>query len=168
MAETFAALWKPYATRTMAHSKRVHSDPKWKANQDAWPIHRKWMKELYEARSSKAHRGPKAGFQQNWADWQHMIVAAFVYPLVIKLRLMKAGLYDLDDEELGACEALDVLLDSDWGKGWRKTTRVAGDPLQAGAVTGWNKLMERVFAEDEVRPRTVKVRSKYGCSHNRC
>jgi hypothetical protein len=49
-----------------------------------------------------------------------VVIAAFTYPLAVKLRLLAAGLYKLDDKEMGACEALDELLDSHWGRGWRK------------------------------------------------
>jgi hypothetical protein len=90
------------------------------AEQMDWPLHRKWMKELYEARSSRAHRGPRSEFSRNWKDWQHIVIAAFTYPFAVKLRLSAAGLYHLNDKEMGACEALDALLDSHWGRGWRK------------------------------------------------
>ena len=49
-----------------------------------------------------------------------MVIAAFTYPFAVKLRLSAAGLYQLNDKEMGACDALDKLLDSHWGKGWQK------------------------------------------------
>ena len=85
-----------------------------------WPIHRKWMKELYEARSATVHRGPRSEFSKNWATWQHLVLAAFAYPLAVKLRLAEEGLYSPSDRELASFEACDLLLDGSWGKGWRK------------------------------------------------
>ena len=122
LAEALEKLWAPYATKTMAGAKRVKpdNDPAFANDQQSWPVHQKWMKELYEARSSTAHRGPRSEFSQNWPESQHMVIAAFVYPLAVKLKLADAGFYSLTEKELGACEALDKLLDSDWGSGSRK------------------------------------------------
>ena len=122
VAEEFAKLWAPYTTRVIADAKRVKRDHHqgYAASQAGWPLHRKWMKELYEARSSMVHRGPRAEFSQNWREWQHLVIAGFVYPFAVKLKLAAAGLYVFKERELGACRALDLLLDSHWGQGWRK------------------------------------------------
>ncbi len=122
VAEAFAQLWRNHVGRVLNQAKRVQADhdPKFAADQELWPLHRKWMKELYEARSSLAHRGPKSKFSSNWTPAQHMVISGFVYPLAVKLRLAEVGLYDLANTELGACDALDHLLDSDWGHGWKK------------------------------------------------
>jgi hypothetical protein len=119
VAEAFAKLWALHCSLSMADAKRVKPDHKSKfaAEQKGWPIHCKWGKELYEARSSRAHRGARPEFSRNWENWQHMVIAAFAYPYAVKLRLAAEGFYKLDDKEVGACDALDKLLDSDWGKG---------------------------------------------------
>jgi hypothetical protein len=49
-----------------------------------------------------------------------LVIAAFAYPLTVKLRLAEDGFYALSDRELGACEAIDQLLDGSWGSGWKK------------------------------------------------
>lgn len=49
-----------------------------------------------------------------------MVIAAFVYPLAVKLRLAASGFYKLSESDIVACQAVDELLDSNWGKGWRK------------------------------------------------
>ena len=82
LAEAFAKLWDPHAAKTMAQAQRIEPDPdpKWSTDQKPWPIHQKWMKELFEARNSRAHRGAVSDFSVNWADSQHVVIAAFVYP----------------------------------------------------------------------------------------
>jgi hypothetical protein len=99
VAEAFAKLWASYSSLKIREATRIKPDHKHEfgAEQSAWPVHRKWMKELYEARSSRAHRGSRPEFSQNWKDWQHMVIAAFTYPLAVKLRLAAAGLYKLND-----------------------------------------------------------------------
>jgi hypothetical protein len=122
VAQSFAKLWAPYSRLKLEEAKRVKPDHKreFLAEQQAWPVHRKWMKELYEVRSARVHRGVRSDFSRNWEHWQHMVIAAFTYPFVVKLRLSAVGLYELNDRELGACEALDKLLDSHWRKGREK------------------------------------------------
>jgi len=120
LAAAFAEYWTPFTSLTVGNSKRIKPDNKYKLEQAFWPIHRKWMKELYEARSATVHRGPRSEFSKNWSTWQHLVLAAFAYPLAVKLRLAEEGLYSPSDRELASFEACDLLLDGSWGKGWRK------------------------------------------------
>ncbi|MXQ13515.1 hypothetical protein [Microvirga makkahensis] len=119
-AERSPPLWVPYEVRAISQSKRIKPDPKYAADQKTWPLRWKWMKELYELRNATAHRGPKSDLSRNWEDWQHIIIAGFVYPFAVKLKLAEAGLYQFTAREIGAREALDRLLDSNWRKGKEK------------------------------------------------
>jgi hypothetical protein len=121
------------------------------------------MKELYEARSSIAHRGPRPEFSRNWKDWQHLIIAAFTYPFAVKLRLSAAGLYHLNDKETGACEALDALLDSHWGSGWRKPPEWSGILSTTEAARELKAVLEQAYREPSgARRRAHRVRKKVG------
>jgi hypothetical protein len=120
VASAFAEHWAPFSRIQVAKAKRVKPDQKFASEQQDWPLHRKWIKELYEARSAAVHRGPRSEFSRNWSTWQHLVLAAFAYPLTVKLRLAEDGFYALSDRELGACEAIDPLMDSNWGSGWKK------------------------------------------------
>jgi hypothetical protein len=139
VAEAFAKLWAPYSSLSMTDAKRVKFDhkPKFAAEQKKWPIHRKWIKELYEARSSRAHRGARPELSLNWENWQHMVFVAFTYPLAVKLRLSAGEFYELDDKDMGACEALDELLDSHWGKGQKppEWSRILSEAENMRALT---------------------------------
>lgn len=114
LAKALAKLWEPYADRAISQAERVKPDPKYSLDQQPWPLHRKWMKELYEARSAKAHQGKRDDFSMNWTQTQHVVISAFVYPLAIKLMLGAAGLYAMSEQEVAACGALDALLDGGW------------------------------------------------------
>jgi hypothetical protein len=151
VAEAFAKLWASYSSLKIRDATRIKPDHKHEfgAEQSAWPVHRKWMKELYEARSSRAHRGSRSEFSQNWKDWQHMVIAAFTYPLAVKLRLAAGGLYKLNDRESGACEALDQLLDSHWG-----TSELKRPEWSRILSTAENVLaLARVSTRSRARPR---------------
>lgn len=120
LAESLADLFQRFPHRLISASSWIKCDnnTKWQAEQLTWPLRRKWMKELYEARSSQAHRGPKPEFSSNFEPEKHMVIAAFVFPLVIKLKLVDAGLYKLSSDEIASCGVLDALIDSDWGTGF--------------------------------------------------
>lgn len=115
LAETLADLFSAFSKRQMSASSWMKCDPKYQNAQTDWPLHQKWMKELYEARSSQVHRGPKSEFSSNFEPEKHMVIAAFVFPLVVKLKLADADLYTLSSDEIASCEVLDELIDSDWG-----------------------------------------------------
>jgi hypothetical protein len=147
-AASFAAHWSPFARIKLSNAKRVKPDVKYATQQADWPLHRKWIKELYEARSATAHRGVQTNFSRNWLAWQHLVVAAFAYPLSMKLMLAENNLYTLSNRELGACDALDNLLDSNWGKGWRKPPE-------------WSEILSKSEAHRAIRGRAlVKSTSK--------
>ena len=114
VASAFSDYWAPFSKIRIADAKRVKPDPKFVSGQQDWSLHRKWMKELYEARSATVHRGPRSEFSKNWSAWQHLVLAAFVYPLTVKLKLAEDGFYALSDREI------DQLLDSNWGSGWMR------------------------------------------------
>jgi hypothetical protein len=156
LAEAFARLWSRFSGIPLGSAKRIGPDhrPEWMVEQRAWPIHRKWMKELYEARSARAHRGQRRHLSSNWAAWQHVVIAAFVYPLAIKLMLSASGRYVLDSDEEVACETLDDLLDSDWGSGWRRPPEWPSILSRARGERQLRRAMEQSMREAGVDAKT--------------
>jgi len=152
LAAAFADYWTPFTSLTVGNSKRTKPDNIYKLEQALWPIHRKWMKELYEARSATVHRGPRSEFSKNWATWQHLVLAAFAYPLAVKLRLAEEGFYSPNDRELASFEAFDLLLDGSWGKGWRK-------PPEWSTILSMTEGTRAIHAAVESATRKQKVTS---------
>ena len=122
LSEELAKIFSPYAGVLVQDAKRVNADPSPKdaSMQRTWRLRQKWIKELYELRSALAHKGPNPKRSINWSAEQHIVIAAFVFALAVKLLLVERSLYALSNEEKGACDAVDKLLDCDWGRGWRK------------------------------------------------
>lgn len=147
LADALADLWKAFPNKALAKAKRIKpdNDSKFGAQQQAWPLHRKWMKELYEGRSSHVHRGPKGAFSQNWLPWQHAVIAAFVFPLAVKLQLSTAGFYAMSQDEQVACQVLDDLLDSHWGNGWRKPPEWPGILSEARAMRSYRPDVQKII-----------------------
>jgi hypothetical protein len=152
IASTFADYWAPFSKITIADAKRVKPDDKYSSDQQGWPLHRKWMKELYEARSATAHRGTRSEFSQNWSAWQHLVIAAFAYPLTVKLMLAEDGLYAPSVRELGAYEAIDQLLDSHWGNGWKKDAEWSGILSRSEGHREIQAVIRRAFEQSENDP----------------
>lgn len=147
VAEALAELFSEFLHRPLASSTWMQCDAKYQGEQAAWPLHRKWMKELYEARSATAHRGPKSEFSVNFRTEKHLVIAAFVFPLIVKLKLADAGLYTLSSDENASCEVLDELIDSDWGTG-------VENPPQ------WPSILDQAQASRSLRAVILKTMQK--------
>jgi len=150
IAETFTDKWRGFRGHELQHAKRVKPDnAPWAAEQAQWPIHRKWMKELYEHRSATTHHdGPRQQLSSNWVVGQHMVIAAFVFPLLLKAMLSDEGRYQMTEKELGACDVLDDLLDSDWGDPKRMRDPEWSSILSTGeGQREWERIARDVLAK---------------------
>ena len=86
------------------------STPEIAAAQPRWWVHRKWMEELYDVRSKAVHRGTNRGRTWGWEISEHLVMAASVYPLVVKMLLQAGGHYTLIEADRKRCRAVDQLL----------------------------------------------------------
>jgi len=107
-------LLQPYASTTveqaLAARPGIVVEPEYAAAQRAWPLHRKWAQELYDLRSTYAHGLDYAARTWGWAPIEHVVMAAFVFPLLVKLLLTSEGYYTLADDDDGMLAAIDKLL----------------------------------------------------------
>lgn len=86
------------------------TDPARAQAQPGWWVHQKWMEELYDVRSQVVHQGDLAGRTWGWAIREHLVMAAHVFPLVVKLLLRQEGHYAWTDADEADCLAVDKLL----------------------------------------------------------
>lgn len=87
------------------------SEPARAAAQPGWWVHKKWIEELYDVRSKVVHHGDhKVRDAWGWNIAEHLVMAAHVFPLVVKQVLEKEGYYKLTDADRSACLAVDPLL----------------------------------------------------------
>lgn len=75
-----------------------------------WWLHRKWIEELYDLRSKVVHKGHHASRKWGWNIIEHLVIAAHVFPLTVKLLLVENGHYQLSDDDRIRCLAVDKLL----------------------------------------------------------
>lgn len=109
--EKFASLWAKYGKVTMASARKANPDNnKHRDEQRSWIICKKWAKEFYEQRSSFVHNGDKEELSSNWSVQQHLLLAAFSFPLSVKLLLEKEGQYQLSKTDKSWCHVFEELL----------------------------------------------------------
>ncbi len=69
-----------------------------------------WFKDLYGARGPVAHGYTKPPRPFVWSITEHLLLAAYLLPRLALVRLARAGLYVLSDEERDEIGAFDYLL----------------------------------------------------------
>jgi hypothetical protein len=117
LTERFGDLFAPYGGVTVANALKVRpgimidqSDPARAASQPNWWVHQKWIEELYDVRNKSAHKGTTAGRTWGWTPFEHLVMAAFTFPLALKLLLAAEGHYAVTGEDIAKCKTVDTLL----------------------------------------------------------
>ena len=117
LGKNLAALFGQFGSVTVADAQKVRSgitiddsDTERAAAQPKWWVHQKWIEELYGMRNKVAHKGSYGGRPWGWTISEHLVMAAYVFPLAVKLLLEREGHYALTDIDRGGCLAVDQLL----------------------------------------------------------
>lgn len=153
LASNFGELFRQFGRVTVADAMRPrpgiaidNQDEGRSAAQRAWWVHQKWMQELYKVRNKVVHEGDHAGRQWGWAVAEHLVMAAHVFPLTVKLLLERDGSYSLTEDDRVRCLAIDPLLaatqwvdNRDLGdestKSWQRILSEARNELVAEKMT---------------------------------
>lgn len=139
MCKKFGALFRTFGTITVATAKtartdiEIDRDPARAAAQPNWWVHQKWIEELYDVRSKVVHKGKHLTRKWGWQIDEHLVMAALVLPLTVKLMLERDGHYTLTDDDHARCLAVDKLLAA---TGW-------GDRNEGRRTTAWNSITSK-------------------------
>jgi hypothetical protein len=115
LRDAFGEMFGPCGnvTAEAAHATPARSgitfEAQYEAAQRQWWLHKTWMNELYELRSELAHEGAVAAGGA-WTPFEHLLIAAFVFPLIVKKMLAEEGSYALTEEDEVKCVSIDRLL----------------------------------------------------------
>jgi hypothetical protein len=108
-----------------------------KEEQKGWKIVQKWIEEFYHFRNEKVHGDKRRGPDEwAWSMNEHLIMAVFVFPLVVKHLLKQERFYSLTDDDKKKSNAIDFLLATKPGR-WAHRREECHD------VTIWTKLCQR-------------------------
>ena len=88
LGQRLAEIFGPFGAVTVANAQKVRagieiddSDPERAAAQPQWWVYRKWIEELYGVRSKVVHKGSHDGRPWGWTVFEHLVMAAYVFPL---------------------------------------------------------------------------------------
>lgn len=88
-------------------------------------MHRKWIEELYNVRSKSVHKGAAHMETCGWHPTEHLVMAAWVFPMAVKCLLQRDGHYTITDDDRARCLTVDKLLattgwaeDDGYGSKW--------------------------------------------------
>lgn len=118
-----------------------------------WWLHRKWIEELYDLRSKVVHQGAHESRDWGWHLVEHLVMAAYVFPLAVKLLLVKDGHYSLTEEDSVRCRAMDKLLAS--------TQWTQNDVVGVGDDESWAAVTARVRRDLNWERAWASVRKRY-------
>jgi hypothetical protein len=121
LGQAFNDLFSSFSSRTaqdaIDNSRSVFIDPKAKGAQpNNWSILQTWAHEFYQLRNEHAHAKETPNRTWGWSDLEYLTFAAFSFPLMVKAKLAKDGLYSLTKIDEQKCFALGELLIT---TGWR-------------------------------------------------
>lgn len=70
-----------------------------KKQEQAWFLHRKWVQELYHLRNDFTHGNDPARRSWGWSVPEHLVMASFVFPLLVKVLLAAKSKYSLTQQD---------------------------------------------------------------------
>jgi hypothetical protein len=117
-----------------------------------------WMLEFHRYRSTVAHGESLSGRTWGWTPLEHLVMAAFVFPLVVKLHLVQEGHYSLSPEDEAHCRAVDALLSqAHWATGsssmrskWQSMIRAQKQEVRLTAAV--EKALADLKAKGVIKP----------------
>ena len=149
LGQKFDDLFKSYGSVTVEDAKKARSHIKIDvsateraAAQPKWWVHRKWIEELYGVRNKSVHKGTVGSQSWGWALSEHLLMAAWVFPLAVKLLLQRDGYYTFSDRDKVRCLVVDKLLAT---TGW-------SEKMDGGAdLHKWQEVVSSTAREHNVK-----------------
>jgi hypothetical protein len=160
LAKKFGMLFTACGSVTVEDARKARpgieidsSTPEHAAAQAKWWVHQKWIEELYGVRSKAVHKGHHKGRTWGWEIFEHLVMAAWVYPLTVKMLLAADGHYALTDADQTRCRAVDRLLAvTGWGK------------KDAEQNTVWDGIVSQTTLDDDAEKRLQEFLKTSGFS----
>jgi hypothetical protein len=143
LSRKFGVLFVQFGSVDVATAKaarsdvEVDADPTRAAAQLKWWVHKKWIEELYDVRSKVVHKGKHSTRKWGWQLDEHLVMAALLFPLAVKLLLQRDGYYTLTDDDRIRCLAVDKLLGA---TGWDERS-------EDDRTTRWDAIMSKVRSD---------------------
>ena len=154
LGKSFGRLFQDFGSITVASAQQTRPDigvgskPEHAEAQRKWWVHRKWIEELYSLRTKMAHEGSQGTRSWAWRPDEHLVMAAFVFPLAVKLLLSLEGHYSLTSIDQAHCRAIDKLL---------AATAWNAEPEGDGTGSTWHNVVADAVRDHEFEKRIRAV-----------
>lgn len=152
LGRRFGQLFRRFGTVTVGEARERRpgieidtTKPEYAEAQPKWWVHQKWLEELYDVRSKATHKGHHADRSWGWTLREHLLIAALVFPLTLKVLLTNEGNYTLSEDDIDRLASLDRLLAVG---GW-------DEEEEEGGPSRWNAVVSSV-KRDRAHDRLMK------------
>ena len=113
LADAFRAAVVPKETVQPVECSRISDSARRKAYEAYSSLREAWVRDFFRLRGDHAHGKLTPRYKSLWSLREHLLLATFVLPLVVKARLVRDGEYAWTDEDLGHVEAFEQLISLD-------------------------------------------------------
>jgi hypothetical protein len=106
-------LFKDYGKVTVNEARKFRPGIEIKKDsvvEGKWFIHRKWIQEFHNLRSTLVHGESLSKRTWGWTIFEHLLIGSLIYPLVVKLILQQNEFYQLNRDDETDCFTIDRLL----------------------------------------------------------
>lgn len=107
LANAFIAVLVPHAEIARDQCARLRAHPK--KDSKGRTVREVWIRDMFYLRGDLAHGKVGPEYPSIWSLHEHLLLAAYVFPFVMKSRLASAGLYTLTDKDRDGMEAFEHL-----------------------------------------------------------
>jgi len=112
-----STLMDGYGSRKVGESDRKKLIKIKKPEEKEWHLNRKWMQELYHLRNTYTHGNDPSERTWGWSVLEHLVMATFFFPRIVKMLLAQQSLYVLSKEDKKELYCIDNLLElKEWAK----------------------------------------------------
>ena len=155
LAQNFTAALQP-AEEIPAEACARFSDPETQAFlQKHHTVRNAWIRDFYALRNNLAHGMIAPGYRSRWSLKEHLLLASYIFPLVVKGKLCRDGLYTLTDRDQDDIDMIEQLACVEL------FPQTSNDPIDKEAENiefPWNEvrgrfLFERMFTRASSRER---------------
>ena len=125
LADRFVLSLSPSQSVAPAGSDRVLNAPKPDKYSKRGSMREVWIRDFFQLRGQHAHGKIDPQLVSLWALREHLLLAAFIFPLVVKSLLAETSHYRLTAEDMVRVDAFEALLErdhfADGGREWNDT-----------------------------------------------
>ena len=113
LAQAFRESVVPREEMKPAECPRIANSPRREKYERYGSVREAWVRDFFRLRGEHAHGKISPRYTSLWSLREHLLFASFVFPLLVKSRLSREGIYALRMSDVGYVQAIEPLLGQD-------------------------------------------------------